>query len=130
MATPVETVQDFMAAFIRAWPTADITELGSFFSEDAVYHNVPMVPVRGRAAIETTFAEFMRIGGQVDVEIFHMAAEGPFVMTERADHLTRTDGTAASLPMMGIIEVHNGLIVAWRDYFDLSQLTFQVLRGS
>jgi limonene-1,2-epoxide hydrolase len=119
-----------MAAFVKAWPTAATTTLGPFFSEDAMYHNVPLEPVRGRAAIEATFAQFMRIGGQVDVEMIHMVAEGPIVMTERVDHVTRADGTTASLPMMGIIEVRNGLIAAWRDYFDLSQFTSQVLGGS
>ena len=130
MPTPVETVQDFMAAFMRAWPTADTAALSSYFSEDAVYHNVPLEPVRGRAAIEATFAHFMGIGGQVDVDIIHMLAEGSIVMTERVDLLTRADGTTASLPMMGIIEVHDGLIAAWRDYFDLSQFTSQALGGS
>jgi limonene-1,2-epoxide hydrolase len=130
MPTPVETVQDFMAAFVKAWPTADTTVLGSFFSEDAVYHNGPLEPVRGRTAIKATFAQFMGIGGRVDVDIIHMVADGPIVMTERVDHLTRADGTTASLPMMGIIEVRNGLIAAWRDYFDLSQFTSQVLGGS
>lgn len=130
MPTPVQTVQDFMATFVKTWPTADPTVLGLFFSEDAVYHNGPLEPVRGRAAIELTFAQFMRTGGQVDVDIIHMVADGPIVMTERVDHLTRADGTIASLPMMGIIEVHDGLIAAWRDYFDLSQFTSQVLGGS
>jgi limonene-1,2-epoxide hydrolase len=130
MPTPLETVQDFMAAFMRAWPTADTTALGSFFREDAVYHNGPLEPVRGRAAIEAAFAQFMRLGGQVDVDVVHMVADGPVVMTERVDHLTRADGTTASLPMMGVIEVHNGLVAAWRDYFDLSQFTSQMLGGS
>jgi limonene-1,2-epoxide hydrolase len=128
--THVETVQDFITAFMRAWPTADAAALGSFFSEDAVYHNVPLEPVRGRAAIEATFAQFMGIGGQIDVDIIHMLAEGPIVMTERVDYLTRADGTTASLPMMGIIEFYDGLIDAWRDYFDLGQFTSQVLGGS
>lgn len=130
MSTPVETVQDFMAALMNAWPTASTTALGSFFSEYAVYHNVPLEPVRGRAAIEATFAQFMGIGGLVDVDIVHMLAEGPIVMTERIDYLTKVDGTTTSLPMMGIIEVHDGLITAWRDYFDLSQFTSQLLGGS
>jgi len=91
MPTAVETVQDFMAAFAKAWPTADTTTPGSFFNEDAIYHKVALEPVRGRAAIEATFAEFMRIGGQVDVEMIHMVAEGPIVMTERVDHLTRAE---------------------------------------
>ena len=68
----------------------------------------------------------MKVGGEVDVEMIHMMAEGPIVMTERVDHLTRADGTTASLPMMGVIEVHDGLVVAWRDYFDLSQFTSQM----
>ena len=126
MPTALGTVQAFMAAFIQAWPTADTTALGSFFSEDAVYQNGPLEPVRGRAAIESTFAQFMKVGGEVDVEMIHMMAEGPIVMTERVDHLTRADGTTASLPMMGVIVVHDGLVVAWRDYFDLSQFTSQM----
>jgi limonene-1,2-epoxide hydrolase len=130
MPSALETVQDFMAAFIEAWPSADTTALGSFFREDALYLNGPLEPVKGRAAIEATFAQFMRVGGQVDVEVIHMMAEGPIVMTERIDHLTRADGTTASLPLMGVIEVRDGLVAAWRDYFDLSQFTSQTLRGS
>ena len=119
-----------MAAFVEAWPAADATALGSFFSEDALYQNGPLEPVRGRAAIESTFAQFMKVGGEVDVEMIHMMAEGPIVMTERIDHLTRADGTATSLPIMGVIEVHHGLVAAWRDYFDLSQFTSRMLGGS
>jgi limonene-1,2-epoxide hydrolase len=125
--TALETVQDLMAAFIEAWPSADTTALGSFFSEDALYQNGPLEPVRGRAAIESTFAQFMKVGGEVDVEMIHMMAEGLIVMTERIDHLTTADGTTASLPMMGVIEVHDGLVVAWRDYFDLRQFRSQIL---
>jgi limonene-1,2-epoxide hydrolase len=130
MPTSLETVQDFIAAFMKAWPAADTTTLGSFFDEDAVYHNVPIEPVTGRTDIEATFAKFMSMGGRVDVDIIHMVAEGPIVMTERVDHFTRDDGRTISLPMMGVIEVHDGLIAAWRDYFDLSQFTSQVLGGS
>ena len=72
----------------------------------------------------------MKVGGQVDVEVIHMMAEDPIVMTERIDHLTRADGTTASLPMLGVIEVHDGLVTAWRDYFDLSQFASQIQGGS
>lgn len=74
-----------------------------------------------------TFAEFMSMGGHVDVDVIHMVAEGPIVMTERIDYFTREDGTTISLPMMGVIVVHDGLIPAWRDYFDLGQFTSQML---
>jgi limonene-1,2-epoxide hydrolase len=130
MPASAQTLQDFIAAFIKAWPTADPAPLGSFFDEDAIYHNVPLEPVTGRTAIMATLAQFMSMGGQVDVDIVHMVAEGPIVMTERVDHFTRDDGTTISLPIMGVIEVHDGLIAAWRDYFDLGQFTSQVLGGS
>ena len=127
MPTPVESVQDFMAAFMKAWPEADAAALGPFFSEHAVYHNGPLEPVRGRVAIEATLEQFMRVGGRVHVDILLMVTEGPVVMTKRVDHLTRADGRTASLPMMGVIEIHDGLITAWRDYFDLNQFTSQML---
>jgi limonene-1,2-epoxide hydrolase len=121
MFTPAETVENFIAAFIAAWPLGDPTTLGSFLSEGAVYHNIPMEPVAGREAILATFAEFMSMGGAVSVDIIHMVADGAIVMTERVDHFIGSESTI-SLPLMGIIEVHDGAIIAWRDYFDATHL--------
>jgi limonene-1,2-epoxide hydrolase len=126
MINSAQTVHDFIAAFKKAWFTADHEALGSFFDRDAIYHNIPLEPVTGRTAIVATFAQLMSMGGHVDVDIIHMIAKGPIVMTERVDFFTREDGTKVSLPMMGVIEVHDRLIVAWRDYFDLAQFTSQV----
>ena len=92
MPTPVETVEDFMAALIEAWPTADTAALGRALPRRRPVSHGSLEPVRGRAAIEATFAQFMRVGGLVDVEMIHMMAEGSIVMTERVDHLTRADG--------------------------------------
>ena len=124
MPTPTETVQAFMAAFIAAWPSGDAAVLEPFFSPDAVYHNIPMEPARGRDAILATFAEFMAMGGQVRVDVAHLVAAGPIVMTERVDHFISPEQTI-SLPLMGVTEVHDGVITAWRDYFDLTQLRSQ-----
>jgi limonene-1,2-epoxide hydrolase len=129
MSTSAETVQEFIAAFMEVWPLGDAAKLGSFFSEDAVYHNMPMEPVQGRDSILATFAHFMSMGGQVAVEITHMVADGAIVMTERVDHFIGDEGRI-SLPMLGVIEVHGGVITAWRDYFDLSQFTSQMAKGS
>ena len=129
MPTSAETVQKFITAFIAAWPQGDAAKLGSFFNEDAVYHNMPMEPVQGRGAILATLADFMDMGGQVGVDIIHMVADGPIVMTERVDHFIGAERTI-SLPLMGIIEVHEGVITAWRDYFDLGQFTAQTPDGA
>jgi limonene-1,2-epoxide hydrolase len=120
-----ETIAAFVEAFIAAWPTGDAERLGEFFSHDAVYHNGPLPPVKGRTAIVANLAGFMALGGQVDVDMVHIVADGPIVMTERVDHFVGADGKL-SLPVMGTFEVHDGVITSWRDYFDLSQFTSQL----
>jgi limonene-1,2-epoxide hydrolase len=83
-----------------------------------------MNPVGGREAIEATVAAFMTMGGQVRVDIGHIVAEGPVVMVERVDHFVGSERTIV-LPVVGVFEVHEGKITAWRDYFDSAQLAAQ-----
>jgi limonene-1,2-epoxide hydrolase len=44
------------------------------------------------------------------------------VLTERTDHFTMK-GKTAPLPVMGAFHVVDGKITAWRDYFDMAQVT-------
>ncbi len=121
----VATIKRFMAAFIQAWPTGDASSLSGFFSADAVFHNGALPAVRGRDAIVASFAEQMTLGGEVSVEIRHMLADGPIVMTERVDYVKLGERTIA-LRLMGIFEVHDGVITAWRDYFDANEFSSQL----
>lgn len=120
MVSPGQVVEQFIATFIEAWPTRDASDLMAFFSDDAVYHNIPLEAARGKEAIRATLEGFMEIGGAVDVEVANILAAGNLVVVERVDHFVQS-GKRSSLPIMGIFEVRDGLITAWRDYFDLSQ---------
>ena len=120
MLSPAQAVELFMAAFIEAWPTGDASGLVDFFSDDAVYHNIPLEAARGKEAIRATIEGFMDMGGSVEVDVTHLVAAGDLVVVERVDHFTRS-GERSSLPMVGIFEIEGGQIRAWRDYFDLSQ---------
>jgi len=119
--SPGQTVERFMTAFIKAWPTKDASGLMDFFCEDAVYHNIPLEPVRGKEAIRSTIEGFMEMGGTVEVEIANVVTNANLVVVERVDHFSQS-GRKASLAMMGIFEIREGLIAAWRDYFDLSNV--------
>ena len=114
------TVEEFIDAFVAAWPSQDAARVAAFFSDDAVYHNIPMTPITGRPAIEAAIAAMMGMGGEVSVDVVHIVAEGPIVMVERVDHFVSPHRTIA-LPMVGVFEVRDGAIVAWRDYFDSTQ---------
>jgi limonene-1,2-epoxide hydrolase len=67
-------------------------------------------------------AGFMSMCDKMEIETHHLAVRGNVVLTERTD--TFTIGQAvAPLPVMGTFEVRDGKIAAWRDYFDLGQIT-------
>ena len=123
MESPVEVVRRFCAAWSD---NAGAAELAAFFTEDAVYHNIPQAPVTGRQNIASTIASFIRPGPpgieSIDFRVINIAANGPVVMTERVDVFT-LPGKSFELPVMGTFEVSGGKISAWRDYFDPNQFT-------
>jgi limonene-1,2-epoxide hydrolase len=123
MESPIELVRRFCAGWSDNIATA---ELVAFFSDDAVYHNIPQAAVTGREAIADTIDSFIRPGppgiDSIDFRVINIAANGPVVMTERVDVFTLSD-RSFELPVMGTFEVSNGKVNAWRDYFDMNQFT-------
>ena len=123
MESPIEMVRRFCAAWSDNMGAA---ELAAFFTEDAVYHNIPLEPVTGRENIANTIASVLRPGPpgieSIDFRVINIAANGPVVMTERVD-VFKLSGKSFELPVMGTFEVNGGKINAWRDYFDMNQLT-------
>ena len=127
MESPIEVVRRFCAAWGDNKPA---TELAAFFTDDAVYHNIPFAPVIGRQAIEKNIVSFIRPGKaaapgvvaveSIDFRIINIAANGPVVMTERVD-VFKIPNKSFELPVMGTFEISNGKIKAWRDYFDMNQ---------
>jgi limonene-1,2-epoxide hydrolase len=61
MESPIEVVRRFCAAWSDNMEAA---ELAAFFTEDAVYHNIPQEPVTGRENIAKTIASVLRPGRQ------------------------------------------------------------------
>jgi limonene-1,2-epoxide hydrolase len=58
MESPIEVVRRFCAAWSANMGAA---ELAAFFTEDAVYHNIPQEPVTGRENIATMIASVLRL---------------------------------------------------------------------
>jgi limonene-1,2-epoxide hydrolase len=121
MESPIELVRRFCTAWSNNISAA---ELAGFFTDDAVYHNIPMAPVIGREAIANNIASFIRPGAPgieaIQFRVINIAANGPVVMTERVD-VFKLPAKSFELPVMGTFEVSDGKISAWRDYFDMNQ---------
>jgi limonene-1,2-epoxide hydrolase len=122
MTTPTEIVNQFCDEIAAG----NAEKAAECFSDDAVYHNIPLDPINGRDAIRDTIAMFLGMADKVWFETSHSLANGPLVMTERVDHFLK-EGRDVALPVMGVFEVNNdGKITAWRDYFDMNQFTSQM----
>ncbi len=116
-----------MRRFCAAWSdNIAAAELAAFFTDDAVYHNIPLTPITGREAIAKKIVSFIRPGApgieSIEFRVINIAANGPVVMTERVD-VFKLPGKSFEMQVMGTFEVSDGKINAWRDYFDMNQFT-------
>jgi limonene-1,2-epoxide hydrolase len=100
-------------------------DLAEFFTDDAVYHNIPIAPVTGKKDIASTISSFTAGVEGIEFRVLNIAAEGSVVLTERVDVFKLPD-KSIELPVMGAFEVTEGKIAAWRDYFDMNQFTSQM----
>lgn len=108
--------------FCEAWPRMDADELASYFTDDGVYHNIPMEPAVGRAAIHEFLTGMGAMISAIRFEVHRQVTNGSIVMNERTDHITMGD-RPVSLPVVGVFEIEDGRIRAWRDYFDMAQFS-------
>ena len=114
---------DLVVEFCKLWASPNPEELASYFTEDAVYHNIPMAPVQGREAIKEFIAGFLAAFDGIDFQIHRQVSDSTVVMNERTDVMRRKGGGEVPLPVMGVFEVVDGRIAAWRDYFDMAAIT-------
>ena len=125
MAQPIDVVREFCAL----WEKGDLDAIVESFTEDAVYHNIPVAPVTGKDAIRATIAGFTGGVDTIEFRVLNISADGNVVMTERVDAFI-TSTVTIELPVMGTFEVKDGKIAAWRDYFDLNQYMTQLQGAS
>ncbi|MCM2387035.1 nuclear transport factor 2 family protein [Streptomyces albipurpureus] len=118
MSNAEQVVDAFLAAFDRLDPD----ELAGYFAEDGVYHSMPLEPIVGQQRIRAYFAQFLERFTSMRFTVHHQAVSprGDVIFNERTDSVTPRTGKAVDIPVVGVFEIRDGLIVAWRDYFDLA----------
>jgi len=117
-----EDAERLVREFCGVFGKNDAQSLRPYFTDDVVYHNIPMDPAVGIDDTITFIEGFLGMFGGMDIETTHLAVRGNVVLTERIDTFKMGDLVAA-LPVMGTFEVRDGKISAWRDYFDMGQIT-------
>jgi len=112
--------------FCNAWPRKNVDELLAFFTDDAVYHNIPLESAKGKDAIRSVINTFLPMARSLQFKVLHSASNGNVVFNERVDIFDLGNGKTISLPVAGVFEVTGNKISAWRDYFDMATYTKQM----
>lgn len=118
---------EIVNAFCDCWKDRDVDRILGFFTEDAVYTNIPIDPPNeGLDAIRNAVSAFIGMSEAIEF-ITHDVAEGEsgIVMNERTDRF-KIGAKWVELRVMGTFELRDGKICAWRDYFDLAQFQSQM----
>ena len=123
MSTEAESIVN---DFCKAWARLNIDQVMDFFTDDAVYHNIPLPKAEGKAAIRKTIEGLLKGTTWLEFKVLHTASMGTVVMNERVDSF-EVKGKRMSLPVAGVFETTpNGKIKGWRDYFDMKMFTDQM----
>ena len=122
MATPEEVVTAFIREFDAEHP--DVDTLAGYFTDDAVYHNMPMDPSEGIEAVREALAGVAGLTSR-GWETVHQAVNGDVVLNERVDRF-HMRGKEVAVQVCGVFEVRDGKIVRWRDYFDAAAFQAQM----
>jgi limonene-1,2-epoxide hydrolase len=120
--SPIETVRHFM----KLMEPLNYDDALKLVSDNCEYTNPPPIgAVYGPAAIRGVLEPFFGPTIENEFRILREAASGPVVFIERLDrHLFGEKWV--ELPVTGVLEVHDGLITYWRDYFDAATILSQI----
>lgn len=120
MANAIETVTAFLdecgkgkAAMEQAFRT--------YFTPTTVWENVGWSKTTGVDEAKALMESFATATGTsaFRAEMLAIASQGNRVLTERIDYMLDAEGNdLKAFQLMGIFEVEDGKISAWRDYFD------------
>lgn len=111
---------DLVLSFLKAWDDMDFDAAFSMMSPDIVYKNTGYPDAFGHDGVRKMLAPLLDKTTPL-TSVVHAVAENAdgFVMTERTDTMHLAKGPVP-FGAMGTFEVKDGLITAWRDYFDAS----------
>lgn len=98
-----------------------VSAVQNWCADECRWENTGLPTAENKAAMLAMMQGFID-GYQLDhigVDMPSIAVSGDKVLTERVDHLNKADGsTVVSLALAGVLEVRNGKVVRWSDYFD------------
>lgn len=103
---------------IAAIENRDAKAVGILLDDKVIFENVPEgKTINGRANAEAQFKLFFDNTSKIQWDIEQRIISGSLAVIERKNNIT-FQGKDITLPMVTIMEVQNGKILSFKDYFD------------
>lgn len=106
---------------IDAWNTMEWDRAFDLFADDGVLHSVMIEPVVGKEAIRERLLPLVQNLDRIELQIRNKGIVNDVVMFERVDDFVYK-GKHSRIPVVGVMEISNGKIDAWREYYDKTSL--------
>ena len=121
-ASTQEPKIDIIRRLQKAVENRDKAAFLSFFAADVEYHfHVGTRPLKGRDWVDRFITKYWANHSATEWVIEHWAERGDRFFNEGREQYVNADGVLVKHPYMGIIEFGpDGLITAWRDYFQMN----------
>jgi limonene-1,2-epoxide hydrolase len=106
---------------IDAWNQRNWQQVFALFAEDGVLQSMMLPPTVGREAIQQRIGALARGIDSIELRVQHIGVIDGVVFVERVDDFVYR-GKHGAVPVVGVVEVENGRVQAWREYYDRAQL--------
>ncbi len=106
---------------VQAWNKQDWDRVYGLFADDGVLQSMMMEPIVGRENIRVRLSDLTMGIEQIELQIRNVGVIGDVVVLERIDDFIY-NGKHGSVPVVGVMEISNGKVTEWREYYDHATL--------
>ena len=117
-AEKLETARQMIAA----WNTRNWEQVYELFAADGVLESMMLPePTVGREAIKQRIGVLAKDISKIELQIRHIGVADGVVFIERVDDFVYR-GHHGRVPVVGVLEIQQGRVKAWREYYDRAQM--------
>lgn len=107
---------------IDAWNTRNWQQVYDLFAADGVLESMMLAePTVGREAISKRIGGLAKDISKIELQVRHIGVADGVVFIERVDDFVYR-GHHGRVPVVGVVEVAQGHVKAWREYYDRAQM--------
>jgi len=110
--------EKIVTELLNAWSRLDFAAAVGLVADSFAYQPDPSAKlIKGKDAVLAEWQSYLKFMRSYEFKVLHMLSSQNVVTMERLEWIGTKRGKI-ELPIMGIFEVSDGKISAWRDYWD------------